>query len=243
MKLRAVKIKTWLCWTLLLAIVLLCWAPIQRMLAVAALQNTLERAWDSSFNNGERPDLLPEWLETKVRSSLTERFSEPSAVTSSTPTYAYNRDVLFRERFRILFRGPIHTIEVWYPQAFRGDLGASLQAFPSLRRFKVYENDLLPTEDQWNTLCQRLRHLENLQQIELGGAQLTDAAISQLAHHPNLQTVAITYGALTPASAATFASLPRLTSLRLKDQGRNGLSPEDQQKIREALPKVQIEFK
>ena len=235
---RRSRIKLALILIFLAALGLLLWQPIQQARAVAAVQDSLDRAWEITFGDQDKPIALPDWLDDKTSEVLTRIFRyDPD-----------NRYSIHRARFRSLFRGPIEFIGIYYPENIRGDLGATLRRFPHLRRFTFFENeDDFPTEADMTLLCTRLRSLPKLEEIELGGGQLTDAALAQLAGHPGLRTVEISFSQLTPACAATFATMPRLTSLIIgqvipANPGPLELSEKDKDAIRTALPHVKIEF-
>src|SRR5204862_6364930 len=74
---------------------------------------------------------------------------------------------------------PYTTLFRSYAEDITGDLGATLWRFPQLRSFIYDDNeDPLPAEATWIRLCTWIRAMPKLDQIELGGGQLTDASIS-----------------------------------------------------------------
>lgn len=216
------------------------WFMVRRVGEVAAVQDSLERAWEIDFwGGGERegrPQMLPKALDEFVDSRLGDIFRETAGV----------RDYIHRERFRALFRKPIDEIHIYYPERLRGDLGAALARFPRLRRFTLSENyDFAPTEEQWTRLCTQFRSMPNLEEIELGGAWITDAAIAPLTGHPRLRVVVMTEGRLTAKCLGTFASMHNLTQLDIGAQGFAGdmwPAATEQEAIRAALPKVVVGF-
>ena len=186
--------------------------------------------------------MLPARIDSMADNLIVRLFDQTRGYDGTQPAKTRNRDIVYQERFRALFRGPIQEIDVYYFEAFHGDLGAAFARFPSLRRVEVFDN--FPTEPEWTHLCAKLRELPRLEEIELGGAWITDAAIAPLAGHPNLRTVTIEYGRLTDGCTKTFATMPRLSKLRIGEQiypGDAWLSPEQTAAMTAALPSVTVE--
>ena len=227
---------------------LLLWSPVQTAIDVAAVQNAVQRDWEISFgySSGQgKPAGLPASLDSAANSLFGRVFAGTKGYNGTQPTKTRNRDIVSHERFRALFRGQIRDIHIYYFEAFRGDLGAVLARFPELRRVTVFENEPnSPTESQWTLLASRLRALPRLEEIELGGAWVTDAAIAPLAGHPGLRVVTILDGRLSPECTKIFVTMPRLSKLHIEGQRYEGdtwLAPTDEKMLRTALPRVTIE--
>ena len=239
------KPKTWLSVFILAVIGLLLFVPIKKALDVAAVQDAVQRDWEINFNETVGvPTTIPPMLPPRIDSIAEDVFDQ---FFGDTHGYS-NRDIVYKNRFRSLFRGPIRDIVVYDFERFRGDLGAAFARFPSLRRVEVIASyDAFPTEAEWTHFCVRLRELPRLEEIELGGTWITDAAIAPLAGHPNLRTVTITLGSLTDGCTKTFASMPRLSKLHIEDQIHSEdqtawLSPEQIAAMQAALPSVTVEI-
>ena len=243
--------KAWLCLLLVGGfLVLLVLAAERQFSDIKAVENAIDRDWEISFEQTalpfNRPARLPSFLDSGAKAWFDWQFANTYGYSRPQPVKTRNRAIVYHERFRSLFRGPIEVIDIGYPEGFRGDeLGAALARFPKLRRFCVMEtDDPGPSEAEWTLLCRGLRALPQLEDIELGGAWLTDAAIAPLAGHPNLRDVTIQVGRLGPECTKTFATLPRLSRLLIGEQRYEGdtwLSPEEEKAMRAALPGVTVE--
>jgi hypothetical protein len=239
------KWKTWACLCLVAVLTLLLWRPVQQARNVAAVQNCLQRGWEVTFGTEGCPASLPKFIDSAADDFFSRIFVATRGYDGSQPAPTRNRDIIYQERFRALFRDPIDEIHIYDPEAFRGDLGAALARFPRLRRASVFESESLPTEAEWTRLCMWLRSFPHLEEIELGGAWVTDAAIAPLAKHPQLHTISIAGGRLTAECTKTFASMPHLTRLHIEGQipeDENWLSPDERKAMSAALPAVTIEF-
>jgi hypothetical protein len=208
--------KTWVALFVVGFLAFLGWSVMQRLFDVAAVQDSVERDWETSFGPGPRvPRALPEFVDSAVQKWLTNRYAVDPTDTGRGTRHAEYRDLVYHQRFRALFRGAIHEIEIIDPEGFRGDPGAALERFPSLRRVTIFDcgNNEGPTEVQWQLLCERLRSLPELEELDIAGRFLSDASVGPLAGHPTLRTVRIRCSRLTPECAKTFRSMPRLTAL------------------------------
>jgi hypothetical protein len=83
-----------------------------------------------------------------------------------------------------------------------------------------------------------LRSLPELEELDLGGGSLTDAAVSPLAGHSALRTVRVRVSRLTPECAKTFRTMPNLTAIYLNTT--TDLTPADLAGWSAALPGVVI---
>jgi len=250
MRVRLPKRKTWVGTFLFTMLALVLWIPVQRVFDVAAVQNAVQRDWEISFGyplrtGADKPEWLPATVDDRAYDFLFEHFERKSPGEGGRSAQRENRNVIYWERFRVLFREPIREIHVYDFEAFRGDLGAALARFPHLRRVTVFTMEESPAESEWTLLCTRLRTLPELEEIEIGGYWLTDAAIAPLAGHPQLRSITIPYARLTVGSAPTFASMPRLSKLHFDEQVEEedaSLLHENQAAMSAALPAVRIDF-
>jgi hypothetical protein len=220
---------------------LLGWSMIQRTLDVAAVQECLNRDWETTFGpdtGSGLPGALPASLDSRVQNWLNHRYGgNPRGLDLGRGLqHAEYRDIVYHERFRALFRGTIREIQIMDPEGFRGDLGAALLRFPGLRSVTVHDYyDLkAPREAEWKLLFTRLRSLPNLEELNLGGRGISDAAVTPLAGHPTLRAIRVRYSELTPESAKIFRTLPRLSTLRLNTVLQ--LTPEEEAGWSAAIP-------
>jgi len=224
---------------LLLAVVVsaLVWLPIQRMLAVAGVQNCLDRDWEISFGPEElvRPKAMPASVDDSAQSvfqEIAERLGRGGWVKE-------NRDTIWHERFRALFRGRIEEIHIYYPGEFRGDLGIALQRFPHLRRLGIWATSGL-TEAQWKRFFKGLRELPELEEVEFGGQQVTDAALAPLSGHSRLRVLSVLESALTSKCARTLSELPNLKEVRF--DSASSFPAAEEGALRAALPRLQLDL-
>jgi hypothetical protein len=147
-----------------------------------------------------------------------------------------------------MFRGRIEEVHIYYPVDIRGDLGAALLHFGGLRKLTFFENEAhLPTEASYKLLCQRLRSAVNLEELELGGGQLTSNAVAPLEGHPKLSKLKISYSCrLTADVLKTLKTLPSLTILEVKEiygpDEEVWKSPALHARFRDDLPGVTLEL-
>jgi len=214
---------------------------------IKAVEDAVDRDWEISFDQTDaRPRRLPPFLDGWAEAWFDWRYADTYGYDGTQPVKTRNRGVVYHERFRCLFRGPIETINIGYPEKFRGDtLGAALARFPKLRFFAVVElEDTGLAESEWTLLCMRLRVLPQLEEIELAGPTLTNAAVAPLAGHPNLRVVTILDGRLSPGCIETFSTMPKLTTLHIEGQRYDGdtwLTPDEEAMMRGRLPSVTLE--
>ncbi|QIF02658.1 hypothetical protein [Roseimicrobium sp. ORNL1] len=223
-----------------LAVLFLCFVPSGwNYYRVAAVQNALTRNWEITFGKEGKPDAMPGFLDDKVQALLGDKENRWGEQIPS---------VVYRERVRAMFRGRIEEVHIYYPVDIRGDLGAALLHFEGLRKFTFFENEKhLPTEASYKLLCQRLRSAMNLEELELGGGQLTSDAIAPLAGHPKLSRLKISYSCrLTADVLKTLKTLPSLTTLEVKDicgpDEEEWNSPVLHARFHDALPSVTLEL-
>ena len=242
---RRFEPRHWVSLILGIVLVTLLWGMGQRWVDVAAVQDALERDWEISFAEEDRPPILPEFVDRAVAGYLARKYASVSgydAPDAPGPAHTRNRDVVYHERFRSLFRGRIEQIRIYYPTGLRGDLGAALARFPGLQIVAIHENGgNMVTELQWTRLCERLRHFPELAEIEFASDSLTDAAIAPLLGHP--QKITIGYGHLTPECAKIFATMPRLATLDLSGAMRatgSEWTPSEIKGLQAAFPSVDV---
>jgi hypothetical protein len=218
---------------------------------VAAVQDAVQRDWEINFdrsNGSDPPSRLTVFLDSAAVSFFDRILGKTHGYDGSQPVKTRNRDIVFHERFRALFRPPIEEVTVYDFKGLCGDLGAALARFPKLRRVELYCGEELsgPTEADWAQLCTRMQSFPHLEEVELGGAWMTDAAIAPLAGNPHLRKITISCGRLTAKCANTFASIPHLAELAIEDQSYGGNTwpweEDDKEAIRSALPAVSITF-
>lgn len=194
-----------------------------KMRDLIAVQEAVARDWEIDYGYGSvhtphsRPAALPALLDDAAEAWLDWVYRDTRGYTAGRHAVkTRNRNSVYHDQFRALFRGSIEEIHIYYPESFRPELTTALARFPQLRRFSLVENESTgPTEAEWMHLCTGLRALPQLEELELCGYWLTDEAIAPLAEHPGLRSIVISEGRLSAASSATFASIPRLKSLNL----------------------------
>ena len=247
MNIRLRHLWLWFRYLLVIVVVLVAWAAWQRVAAVAAVQDAVQHDWEISFGGpNDIPAYFSESFDAEVQGWFGEHFRGPPDPTNSLPTKQRNRNLIYCERFRSLFRGPVVEIEIYSPEIFCGDLGSALTRFPSLRSFRVLQaGSDRPTEADWTRLCTGLRRLPHLEAIHLAGDWLTDQAIAPLAGHPELHAVAIGEGRLTTECLKTLATIPQLKSVVFEGEFYKSpawRSPEAQKAVAEGLPGIYVEL-
>jgi hypothetical protein len=234
----------WICALVFVPLLLLVINQALKVADLIAVQNTVRRDWEVNYGfytGPEKPACLPAFIDSAAQGYCERVFAgtRGSDGTGMHPPHTRNRDIVYQARFQAFFRGPIREISVYDFEGFDGDLGAALLRMSSLRRVELYSTE--GTESEWALVCTRLRALPHLEELEIGGRQLTDGAIAPLAGHPRLRRLIINEGPLTVASTRTFTSLPHLNYLVLGEIFTE-LSPEEKAAMSAALPKVQITF-
>lgn len=121
---------------------------VWRVTSVAAVQDSLERDWEINFNEGGCPRVLPARLDEAAQ-YLIWRLLGPEREPVFFAEKA-NRDAVWRERVRALFRGRITAIEIYYPDRLRDDLGSALARFVSLHRLKIHNR---ASQTQTGPMC------------------------------------------------------------------------------------------
>ncbi|WP_170156950.1 hypothetical protein [Roseimicrobium gellanilyticum] len=219
-----------------LAVILLCWSlAAWRYYRIAAVQDALSRDYEISFGE-PRPFGMPEALDSAVQRYL---------VGKRETWKRYNPEIVYGERVRGIFRGSIREMGIYYHEGFRNDLGAALLRFPELKKLEIFENS--SHKGDYKLLCESLRRLRNLEELELGGPQINDDAIASLAGHSKLKKLNISYSEfLTPDVLRTLKSLPNLDTLEIGDMYGPGekewRSPEVLARFREQLPGVTLKL-
>lgn len=146
--------------------------------------------------------------------------------------------------FDVVLR-PVREFEIYYFEHLRGDLGKELQRFPHLKKVSIYDNmDGQPSESEWQRLLGWIRQMPDLEELDIGGDRLTDAALASLAGHPRLRMLTVDYSRLTKRSLATFQSLHGLRQLSISDnyQPNFVLLPLELDDIQGALPAVSVTY-
>jgi hypothetical protein len=220
-----------------LAVLLLCCVPpVWNYYRVAAVQDALNRDYEIIFGSAGRPEAMPEVLDKNL-----EKFLVSEGVTWDR----VNPDIVYGERVRAMFRGSIAEIHIYYHEGIRGDLGTALLRFPQLKKLTVYENDSNPAD--YKLLCQRIRQLPDLEEVELGGQQITSDVLAELAGHPKLSKLNISLsGLLTTDVLETLKELPALKVFELGEiygpDEKEWTSPALLARFRAALPGVAVKL-
>jgi hypothetical protein len=230
---------------MLLVVVILTYLMLRRMADVAAVQDSLDRDWEISFNDGMRPVAMPAMLD-EAAADFARWYVGPE------PDYLFytqkgNRDVVWHERIRSLFRGRITSIEIYYPGPLRGDLGKAIARFPRLRCLKIHNAEF--SDFDWRTLLHGLHRLDHLQELEISDERLINETLEPLAGHPSLRKLTFTQGKLDQVCARHLSRLPRLEEVHFYyDALDNGGEPNEERLaemkrlITESLPKVRVIF-
>jgi hypothetical protein len=206
-----------------------------RYYRVAAIQNALSRDYEIIFDKSERPFGMPQTLDDALQKYLVDKRGTWKR---------YNPDIVYGERVRAVFRGSINEIHIYYHEGFRNELGAALLRFPELKKLTISESS--PHLGDYKLLCESIRRLPKLEELELAGPHINDDAIALLRGHPKLKKFTILKGQLTPDILSTLRSLPKLDFLHV--EGMHGpaekawRSPEVHAYFREQLPGVTIEL-
>lgn len=218
-------------------VLLLCCVPLGwRYYRVAAVQNALNRDYEIIFGSAERPAAMPKVLDDNLQKFLKDKRGTWNRM---------NPDIIYGERVRAMFRGNVTEIQIYYHEGIRGDLGAALLRFPDLKKLTVFETDSHLAD--YKLLCQRIRQLPDLEEIELGGSQLTSDDIAPLAGHPKLRELIISNGGLLTTDVLdTLKDLPALKVLRVEGiygfGEKEWASPALLARFRAALPGVAVKL-
>jgi hypothetical protein len=220
-----------------LAVILLCGAVAAwRYYRVAAVQDALSRDYEIAFGDGKRPFLMPEVLDDALQKYLAGK---------SGTWKRYNPDIIYGERIRAILRGDITEIRIYYHEGFRNELGAALLRFPELKKLTISENS--PHMGDYKLLCESIRKLPKLEELELRGDRIGDDDIASLAGHPKLKRLNLSGSDfLTPDVLRTLKSLPKLNALHVEGiygpAEKEWKSPAVHSGFREQLPGVKMEL-
>lgn len=151
---------------------------------VAAIQNALPRNWEVSFNVDARPRFMPVFLDDLAARLLSKVYAAEQGKR--------NTDVVYRERFRSLFRGPIRSVDIYYPDGFDERLANAISHMPQLERFGLNEHSgTIPTEEDWDVVLRSVGQLPKLKELEISGDTLTTQAVHRLKGARKLQKLYI----------------------------------------------------
>lgn len=198
---------------LILGIMLVACAVVSRVIRwseVAALQNSLQRDWEITFNVNAKPQYLPAFLDELADQLLAKAYEASRGKR--------NRDSVYHDRFQSLFRGPIRKLEIYYPEDLYADFGAAISRFRQLGSLTIFENDGdRPSKEHWKAAFHAITQLPNLRELEIGGDRITSETLLALAGAPKLKKLSITYAKLNPGFMAVLPPLPALTELHVED--------------------------
>ena len=180
----------------IIALGLLAWTPIRRVMNMRALEQAAPAAFVEFSTVGESRHDYTEFEERII-------------------------DKIGMRTYRLWFGGAIESIAINGATSLNGDVGGVLVRFPKLVSFSINMGDhATANEVDWTRLCQGLRSCPRLADLTIYDCEmLTDDALAQLADHPALEVLSVKNHGLTPAFVATLATMPALTSLFLSDNG------------------------
>jgi len=171
--------------------------------------------------------------------------SQPGDLRVKAAAYIPDFDVFYDELLPLLFK-PVTEFEIFYFEGFYGDLGAELAQFKHLRRLAVCENLAeYPTEPEWKQFCTHLRTLDHLEELQIGGQNLSDAALQPLSGHAALKRLRISMGpGITPGIVECVRTMPSLEELVFEQPSavRAWYEPGTQERFKAALPRVKVIF-
>ncbi len=91
---------------------------------VAAVQKSLGRSWEITWNVWGKPDNLPKYIDHRIAKNLERKFGHTRGGT--------NIDTILLARYRAIFSGPIKVIQIYYFVNFDGQLGEALSKFKQI---------------------------------------------------------------------------------------------------------------
>ena len=94
MKTRLLKPKMWAALFAIAVLGLLLWPHIHQVLAVAAVQNSLQRAWEINFGSGNTPPGLPVSVDSAVDDLLGRIFANTGGYDGTQPAPTRNRHII-----------------------------------------------------------------------------------------------------------------------------------------------------
>lgn len=204
---------------------------VDRLAHVRAIQEACERPWEITYNERwGRPAALPPALDRAAAAVLERRYGHTRGKT--------NLDIVYLERFRAPFRGPVRALDVYLPRSFTPQLGRALAALPQLERLSIFESEDFDTmhPEAVDTLFDTLPKLPNLRRLALGTWWVTDLRVEFLRGAP-LRELSLNGAAITDNSLAVFLSMPELRRLDLTD---TGIEDEKIRAFSRAAPQVEI---
>jgi len=202
----------------------------QRWFAVAAIQQSLQRDWETQINGGY-PNSLPRTLDGAVVWFLNRSFSESKGKE--------NRNEVLHDRFLSLFQGRVRELLIYNPYTFDDHLGDAICRFDELESLSVVEPEQLypiPAPAIAN-LLQSAHRLHSLKSLELGTTWVHDAEVAKLAGISRLETLKLNGCPITSKAFPAFLSLPRLKRLEIND---TNITADEAQSLAQLVPNVVI---
>lgn len=177
---------------------------------VAALQESMTRNYEITFNSWGKPALLPEFIDQFAKKQIDRKHGATHGTT--------NLDALTIERFRSMFRGSIWSIEINYPEGFRRGVGDAVAEFPILETLVINDggtdansyDDVAVAE-----LFGAIAELGALESLQLNGIWVTSERLTTIGALAELRRLTIGDCDLTLACFEWIRSLPKLESLDL----------------------------
>jgi hypothetical protein len=223
----------------LLFMAVFAWSPVQRVLAMAVLRRSVDGG-EMNFDEYVGLKVPPAVVDKKITAILNWTFSKTHGYTGKSAVKVYHA------AYGDIFRAPIQKIEVVDPRRINGNPGRVLPWFPQLNRFILSDSGNHLSEAEWTEICTGLRASERLEQLQIGGGNLTDAALAALANHPRLRVLTIDENHVTSGCGTTFSSMPRLKTLVIRQSQRGNCPPltwPEKDSIVAALPGVDVVFR
>ncbi len=150
---------------------------------VTAVQNSLYRKYEINFNDNVRPKYLPKFADELVERWLQKRYEETIG--------SVNLDIIYHERFRSLFRGPLRSLEIYNSVAFNERLPIVISGLGQLERFTLCDPDGNSSEEGWRAVVESVARLPKLAELELSGTYLTSSALQGLDQASKLKKLTI----------------------------------------------------
>jgi len=210
---------------LVVATVLTIWVTV-KWNRVARFQACFDRAWEISYNVNHDVDRLPAFLDEMVMNFISSRYSAAG--------YPHAYDSLVRARYESLFVGPIHSIDVYYPEQWQSEgIAEAIRGFPKLRKLTISEGP--EDADAYISLCRQLAETP-LVALRLEIAQEFDQqALKELRDSETLRELVIIYAPIDPEMTEILIGWSELERLVLVNE-EGEISEADLDRIHQARP-------